>query len=64
MLNQGVVMKSIENATAALVELVINTNLPIDEVEQRWVETFAGEIDSEVLGEIWVDVMSTLPELN
>lgn len=52
------------NAKAALVELIINTDMHIDDVEVMWVNSFCGKIDSERLAEIWVEVLDSLPELN
>lgn len=52
-----------EQIKAALTELIINTNLDIEQVEREYERAFAQE-SAEVLGECWVEVMSELEELN
>ena len=56
-------MTNKQHIKAALVELIINTNLDIDQVEQAYCEAFPNE-SAEILAEIWVEVNEELPELN
>lgn len=48
---------------AALTGLVLNTYLDIDQVEAAYAAAFPNE-DADLLGDIWVEVMSEFPELN
>ena len=46
-----------------LEDLILNSELDIDEVEARFCSEFANE-DADVLGMIWVEVLNEMPELN
>lgn len=52
-----------EQIKSFLANLVLNTELSIDEIEQVYCTEFVNE-DADLLGQIWVEVMETLPELN
>jgi hypothetical protein len=55
---------TIEWARAVLEEMIINTNMDIGAIEEEWVNMFVDKFDYDLLGEVWIDVMSELPELN
>jgi hypothetical protein len=48
---------------AAATELIINTNLDIDQAAEAFSNAFPNE-NMEVLAEIFVEVVDSLPELN
>lgn len=56
-------MNTRNNIKAALTELIINTDLDIDEIEARFIEAFPNE-DAELLAECFVEVMDEIPEIN
>lgn len=53
-----------EQIKERLIDLIINSDLPIDLIEERWVIEYGMKEDTEVLAEIWMDVMNNLSELN
>jgi hypothetical protein len=55
---------SLESVEASLVELILNTNLPIDQIEQRWFGTWSEQVHADQLADIWNDVTANMPELN
>jgi len=57
-------MDNREQIKQRLIDLILNSNLPIDLVEEKWVIEYGMKEDTEVLAEIWIDVMNNLPELN
>jgi hypothetical protein len=56
-------MEQKQLAADALETMILETELDIDEVAARWAECWPA-LDSEVLAEIWVEVMSNMSELN
>ena len=55
---------SLESVQASLVELILNTDLRIDEIEQRWFDTWSEQVSIDQLADIWNDVIINMPELN
>lgn len=53
-----------ETLSAALTELVLATDLDIDQVQARYMETFSGKVSNTLLKEVYMDVMFELAELN
>lgn len=53
-----------EQIKERLIDLIINSDLPIDLIEEKWVIEYGMKEDTEVLAEIWMDVMNNLSELN
>lgn len=47
-----------------LVDLILNSNDTIDVVQERWVIEFGMKEETEVLADIWQEVMNNLSELN
>lgn len=62
-LNMENEMEQKQLAANALEKMILETELDLDEVAARWAECWP-TLDSEVLAEIWVEVMSNMPELN
>ena len=56
-------MTSKQSIKAVLTELILSGSDDIDTIAERFSAAFPNE-DAEVLGEIWVEVMEELPELN
>jgi hypothetical protein len=55
---------TIEMARAVLEQMILNSNDDIGVIEEEWVNMFIDKFDYDQLGEVWIDVMSQLPELN
>jgi len=55
---------SLESVEASLVELILNTNLSMDEIEIRWFDTWGEQVSIDQLADIWNDVTANMPELN
>ncbi len=52
-----------KHAADSLQRLILDFEMDIDDVAAQWAGAWPS-IDADTLGEIWVEVMSNMPELN
>ena len=57
-------MYTYESLSAALTELVLATDLDIDQVQERFMSAFAGKAPVSLLKDAYMDTMFELAELN
>ena len=57
-------MYTYESLSAALTELVLATDLDIDQVQERFMSEFAGKAPMSLLKDVYMDTMFELAELN